>query len=106
MISPAAAISRDDVALYVDSLFLVYIILILAWIVLSWVVAFRGSLPYNRPLRAVTGFVESSVEPYLNLFRRIVPTVGIGGAGLDLGPMVGLLVLFVTRAVVVGLIGT
>ena len=99
-----AAIDRNDVAQYFDSLFLVFIIMIFAWIAISWVVTFRGSLPYNRPLRAVTGFVEESVSPYLNVFRRMVPTVGIGGMGLDLGPMVGLIVLFILRAIVVGLI--
>lgn len=102
--SLTAAIDRDDVASYVDSLFLVYIIMIFAWIAVSWVVTFRGSLPYNRPLRAVTGFIESCVEPYINVFRRMVPTVGIGGMGLDLGPMVGLIVLFVARGIVVALI--
>lgn len=101
-----AAIDRDDVAHYVDSLFLVYIIMILAWVAISWVVMFRGSLPYNRPLRAVTGFIDSCVEPYLNLFRRMIPSVGVGGMGLDLGPMVGLIVLFVLRGVIVALIGT
>ncbi len=101
-----AAIDRDDIALYVDSLFLVYIIMILAWVAISWVVLFRGSLPYNRPLRAVTGFINSSVEPYLNLFRRIIPPIGAGGIGLDLGPIVGLVVLFVLRGIVVGLIQT
>jgi uncharacterized protein YggT (Ycf19 family) len=100
----SAAIDRDDVALYVDSLFLVFIIMIIAWIVISWVVMFRGSLPYNQPLRAVTGFVEECVEPYLNVFRRMVPTVGVGGMGLDLGPMVGLIFLFILRAITVGLI--
>ncbi len=102
--SLTAAIDRDDVASYVDSLFLVYIIMIFAWIAVSWVVTFRGSLPYNRPLRAVTGFIESCVEPYINVFRRMVPTAGIGGMGLDLGPMVGLIVLFVARGIVVALI--
>ncbi len=101
-----AAIDRDDVANYVDSLFLVYIIMILAWVAISWVVTFRGSLPYNRPLRALTGFINSCVEPYLNLFRRLIPSVGVGGMGLDLGPMVGLIVLFVLRGVVVALIAT
>lgn len=101
-----AAIDRNDIANYVDSLFLVYIILILAWVAISWVVTFRGSLPYNRPLRAVTGFINSCVEPYLNLFRRIIPPVGAGGMGLDLGPMVGLILLFVLRGVVVALIAT
>jgi len=78
--------------------------MIFAWIAVSWVVTFRGSLPYNRPLRAVTGFIESCVEPYINVFRRMVPTAGIGGMGLDLGPMVGLIVLFVARGIVVALI--
>ncbi len=105
--SPSAAtIDRNDIANYVDSLFLVYIILILAWVAISWVIAFRGSLPENGPLRAVTGFINSCVEPYLNLFRRIIPPIGVGGAGLDLGPMVGLIVLFVLRGVVVALIQT
>ena len=44
-----AAIDRDDVAHYVDSLFLVFVIMIFARIAISWVVTFRGSLPYNRP---------------------------------------------------------
>jgi YggT family protein len=99
-----AAISRDDVALYVDNVFLVFIIMIFASIAISWVVTFRGSLPYNRPLRAVTGFLDETVTPYLNVFRRFLPTVGVGGMGLDLSPIVALVALFIVRAIVVGLI--
>lgn len=104
MSAPLAAIDRDDVGLYVDNVFLVFIIMIFASIAVSWVVSFRGSLPYNRPLRAVTGFLDETVTPYLNLFRRVLPTVGIGGMGIDLSPMVGLILLFIVRAIVVGLI--
>ncbi len=99
-----AAIDRNDVAQYVDSLFLVFIILIFARIAISWVVMLRGSLPYNTPLRAVTSFVEESVDPYLNLFRRFVPQVNLGGMGLDLGPMIGIILLFIMESIVVGLI--
>jgi YggT family protein len=102
---PLAAIDRDDVALYVDNVFLVFIIMIFTSIAISWVVTFRGSLPYNRPLRAVTGFLDETVTPYLNVFRRFLPSVGVGGMGLDLSPIVALIFLFVVRAVVVGLIG-
>lgn len=98
------AVDRGDVAQYVDSLFLVYIILIFARIVLSWIVTFRGSLPYNRPLRAVTGFIESCVDPYLNLFRRFIPPIGGARMGLDLSPILAVLVLFIVQAIVVGLI--
>jgi YggT family protein len=99
-----AAIDRYDVASFVDNVFLVYIIMIIAWIVIGWVVAFRGSLPYNTPLRAVTGFIEESVTPYLNLFRRILPPIGAGGMALDLSPMIGLILLFIVQGIVVGLI--
>ena len=65
-----AAIDRGDVASFVDNLFLVYIILIIASIVISWVVTFRGSLPYSRPLRAVTDFIDEVGQP---LSERLPP---------------------------------
>ncbi len=99
-----ASIDRNDVAQYVDSLFLVFIILVIASVAISWFVSFRGSLPYNAPLRAVTGFIDETTSPYLNFFRRFLPQVGGGGMAIDLSPMVGLILLFVLRAVVVGLI--
>ena len=104
MILLAAAIDRGDVARFVDSLFLVLIILVIASVAISWYVSFRGSLPYNNGLRAVTGFIEETTTPYLNLFRRFLPPVGAGGMALDLSPMVGLILLFIARAIVVGLI--
>jgi len=70
------ALTRNDIAQYVDSLFLVYIILIFARIVLSWVIAFRGSLPYNRALRAVTDFIDPPNWPAFNL-ADIEITVGV-----------------------------
>jgi YggT family protein len=97
-------LTRNDIAQYVDSLFVVYIILIFARIVLSWVVAFRGSLPYNRALRAVTDFTESVVDPYLNLFRRLLPPIGGSRMALDLSPIIGVIVLLVLQGIVVGLI--
>jgi YggT family protein len=102
--SIAAAIDRNDVAQFVDSLFLVFIILVIASVVISWYVNFRGSLPYNTPLRAVTGFIDETTSPFLNALRRFLPPVGAGGMSLDLSPMIGLMLLFVARAVVVGLI--
>jgi len=98
------ALTRNDIAQYVDSLFLVYIILIFTRIVLSWVVAFRGSLPYNRALRAVTDFIESVVDPYLNLFRRVLPPIGGSRMALDLSPIIGVIVLLILQGIVVGLI--
>ena len=98
------ALDRNDVAQYVDSLFLIYIVLIFARIVMSWVITFRGALPYNPVLRAVTGFVEQVVDPYLNLFRRVLPPIGGSRMALDLSPIIGILLLFVAQGIVVGLI--
>jgi len=99
-----AAIDRHDVAEYVDSLFLVFIVLLIASVVVNWYTVFRGSLPYNAPLRGVTGFIEETTGPYLKLLRRFVPSLGTGGISLDLSPMIGIMLLFVLRAIVVGLI--
>jgi YggT family protein len=99
-----AAIDRNDVAQFVDNLFFVYLILIFARIVISWVITFRGSLPYSRPLRAVTDFIEYAVDPYLNFFRRFLPPLGGGRMMLDLSPIVGVLVLVLVQSIVVGLI--
>ena len=96
----ALALTRDDVADYVNALFIVYIILIFANILISWC---RGC-PTTAALRAVLDFVTETTNPYLNLFRRFLPPIGGGGFALDLSPMIGIIVLFVLQAVVVGLI--
>lgn len=95
-----AAITREDVADYVAALFLVYIILILIRVLMSWI----PRMPYNPALRAVLDFVVETTDPYLNIFRRVIPPIGGGGFGLDLSPMIGIIVLFVLRGLVVALI--
>jgi len=94
------ALSRGDIGDYVDALFTVYIVLIFANILISYV----PRMPYNPTLRAVLDFVKDSTDPYLNLFRRFLPPIGGGGFALDLSPVIGIIVLFVVRAVVVSLI--
>ena len=95
-----AAFDRRDIANYVDALFLVYIILIFARILLSWI----PRIPYNPVLSAVIGFIQDVTNPYLNLFRRFLPPVGGGGFALDLSPIIATLVLIIARAIIVGAI--
>jgi YggT family protein len=97
------ALTRDDVATYVDALFTVYFILIIVRIVLSWIQQFRP-IPYNTTLRALIGFIEDSVDPYLNVFRRFIPPISLGGAGLDLSPILAIIVLLITQSIVVSAI--
>jgi YggT family protein len=94
------ALDRVDVATYVNALFIVYIVLIFANILISYV----PRMPYSPPLRAVLDFITETTNPYLNLFRRFLPPIGGGGFALDLSPVIGIIVLFVLQTVVVGLI--
>jgi YggT family protein len=96
----ALALTRNDVADYVSAVFLVYIVLIFVNVLISWV----PRMPYNRWLRAFLDFVTETTNPYLNLFRRILPPIGGGGFALDLSPIIGVIVLFVLQGLVVGLI--
>lgn len=91
-----SAIGRQEIADYVSALFLVYLILIFARIVLSFV----PRMPYNPTLRAVVGFIHQATDPYLNLFRRVIPPLG----PIDLSPMLAIIVLYIVEAIVVGVI--
>ena len=94
------ALDRGNVADYVSALFIVYVILIFARIVISFI----PRMPYRPWLRSVLDFITETTDPYLNFFRRFLPPIGGGGFALDLSPMIGLIVLFVAQAIVVGLI--
>jgi YggT family protein len=94
------AVDRVDVAGYVQALFTVYIILIFIRILLSWI----PRLPYNRVLHSVVTFVNDVTDPYLRLFRRIVPPLGGGGIALDLSPIIAIIVLYIAQALIVGAI--
>jgi len=94
------AITRNDVADYVNTLMLVYLVLIFIRILMSWI----PRMPYNRYLSAILKFVTDVTDPYLNIFRRILPPVRLGGAGLDLSPIVATFALIIVGSIVVDLI--
>lgn len=94
------ALTRGDVADYVQALFLVYFILIFANIVLSFV----PRMPFSLWSKAVIDFVHETTDPYLNIFRRIMRPIGGGPISIDLSPMLGLLVLGVLNGIIVGAI--
>ncbi len=91
------AITRGDVADYVEALFLVYLVLIFIRVLLSWV----PRIPYNPYLRAAVRFVEETTDPYLNLFRRVIPPIG---GRLDISPILAIFLLLIVQGIVVGAI--
>ena len=94
------ALTRDDVANYVAALFEVYILLILIYILLNLLFSFGLRLPYSRWSDAILGFLRDVCEPYLKLFRRLIPPIG----GLDLTPMIAILLLVVLDRIITGAI--
>ena len=74
----------------------VYVLLIFAYIIASWVPA--GSSP---TLERGRQFLYDVCEPYLRIFRRVIPPLG----PLDLSPIVGVIALYVLERLVNTLIG-
>jgi YggT family protein len=80
----------DSVESFLYVFIVVYTILILAYIITSWV-----RLPYSPWLNRLQRFLYDVCEPYLRLWRRILPTFG----PLDLSPVVGVAFLYILLAV-------
>jgi YggT family protein len=75
---------------FVDVFIYVYSLLILAFIITSWV-----RLPYSVWMNRIQRFLYDVCDPYLRLWRRILPTFG----PLDLSPVVGVAFLYILRYV-------
>jgi YggT family protein len=92
------ALSKNDIATYVSALFVVYTIMILLNILISFV----PRMPYSPWLRAVLDFITESTDPYLNIFRSFMRPIGGGGFAFDLSPILALIVLGLAEGIVVG----
>jgi YggT family protein len=86
----------DSVQSFISVFIYIYTLLILAYIITSWI-----RLPYSPWLNRVQRFLYDVCEPYLRLFRRILPTFG----PLDLSPVVAVVVLVILGRVVNALLG-
>jgi YggT family protein len=94
------ATARQDAADFVASLFFVYTLIIVAWIVLSLVFSLGVSLPYNRAVRGTLDFLHDTSEPLLRVFRRLGLRIG----PLDLSPIVALIALRIVGGILVSII--
>jgi YggT family protein len=86
--------TASSVQRFVSVFFDVYILLILAYVLTSWI-----RVPYA--LHRVQRFLDDVCEPYIRIFRRILPSVG----PLDLSPIVAVITLVVVQRLLVELIG-
>ena len=95
-----AASARNDIANYVDALIYVYVLLIFVYIITNMLFSFGLRPPYARWSDAVLSFLRDVSEPYLRIFRKFIPPIGM----LDLSPIVAIIVLYVVGDIVVSLI--
>ena len=75
---------------FVHVFILVYVLVIFAYILTSWV-----RMPYSPWLNRIQRFLYDVCDPYLRLFRRVLPPLG----PLDLSPMLAVIVLIVAQQV-------
>ena len=89
--------------LLIDAVFEIYIIIILVEVVLSWLTAFNVVNPYNKLVAIIRTFTHALTEPLLRPIRgflyRFIPNMG----GIDLSPLVLLLLIYFLRNVLVRL---
>lgn len=91
------ASARTDIADYLSTLIYVYTLLIIVYIVVNLLFAVGLRPPYSRATNAILTFLRDVCEPFLRLFRRIVPMVG----AFDFSPILAIVTLNIFNSLVV-----
>jgi YggT family protein len=80
---------------FVNWVFTIYILFLIVHILLSWF-----QLPYNIWIGRIRGVLYDAVEPYLRIFRGIIPPIG----AFDISPIIAIVVLQLARLVIVSIL--
>jgi YggT family protein len=88
---------RVEIANYLSTLIYVYTLLIILYIVTQLLFAFGVRPPYSRWSNAILTFLRDVCEPFLRIFRRIIPRIG----AFDFSPVVAIIVLELINDIVV-----
>jgi YggT family protein len=91
------ATTRTEIAGFLSTLIYVYTLLIILYIVINLLFSVGLRPPYSRSIDAVLGFLRDICEPFLRIFRRIIPSFG----GLDFSPILAIVTLQIVNSVVV-----
>ncbi len=77
--------------------FSIYIYVLIATAIVSWLTAFNILNTQNQFIYTLLGYLYRVTEPALRPIRRLVPALG----GVDLSPMILILILYFVRNLVV-----
>ncbi len=88
------------VVIIVYTVFQVYYWMLIARIIISW---FPQILDVEG-LRPLASFVIDATEPFLRIFRSIIPMVRLGGVGIDFSPFIAIITLIILQRIVIQLL--
>ncbi len=83
-----------DVVLLVLDL---YVYVVIAAVIISWLVAFNVINTYNDVVRAIVNGVNALTEPVLRPIRQMLPNLG----GLDISPIILFLLIYLIQRIIV-----
>ncbi|MDR3528401.1 MAG: YggT family protein [Rhizomicrobium sp.] len=78
-----------------------YIYVVFAAVIMSWLLNFNVVNYHNNVVRTVVRTLDALTEPVFRFVRRYLPPMG----GLDLSPLVIILVIWILQGVVVPWLG-
>ena len=82
---------------FISHLLTLYVYVLFAAVIMSWLIAFNVVNPRNQFVGIVAQFLYRITEPVLRPIRNRLPDLG----GIDLSPLVVILVIFFIQAVVI-----
>jgi len=91
------ATARTDIADFLSTIIYVYTLLLIAYIVIQLLFAAGIRPPYSRATDSVIGFLRDICEPFLKIFRGIIPSIG----GFDFSPIIAFISLQLFNSIVV-----
>jgi YggT family protein len=91
------ASTRTTIADYLSTVIYVYTLLIILYIVTQLLFAAGLRPPYSRTIDVILGFLRDITEPFLRIFRRVIPAFG----GFDFSPILAILTLAIFNSIVV-----
>jgi YggT family protein len=91
------ASTRTQLADFLSALIYVYTLLIILYIVVQLLFSVGLRPPYSRTFDAIIGFLRDVCEPFLRIFRRLLPSFG----GIDFSPIIAIITLSILNNIVV-----
>jgi uncharacterized protein YggT (Ycf19 family) len=91
------ATARTQIADFLSTLIYVYTLLIIVYIVLQLLFSVGLRPPYSRTLDMILGFLRDICEPFLRIFRSVIPSFG----GWDFSPILAIITLQIVNSVLV-----